>query len=188
MRIINGTKMNSMVWKSLFSCALIATFLIQSGCKCDMDEEINAKLSAVDRTFVDAATQSNLSEIGKGNLALQKALDTDVKSYAQMMVDMHTTVQNELKQLGINHNFTIADRLDEEHQSLIDQLAAKTGADFDKAYMNGQVTGHHKTSALMQNEMENGQKSEVKAYATKSKDTMDSHLSQALQIKTTKGY
>ena len=144
-------------------------------------------LPAVDRNFVANAAQSNLSEIELGRLALQKATDTQVKEFAQMMVDMHTTAQNELKALGSNRNLTVADQLDEEHQSIRDQLSALSGVAFDKAYINGQVTAHQKTSAIMQTEIDNGQDGDVKAYATKSKPVVDQHLALAAFIKTSKG-
>jgi hypothetical protein len=44
--------------------------------------------------------------------------------------------------------FTVADRLDEEHQSIKDQLAAKTGADFNKAYINVRLLAIKKRQLL----------------------------------------
>jgi putative membrane protein len=188
MKTMNSPKMNYRIWRFVAAIALFGMLTAQTSCKKDDDEEVNASLPAVDRKFVDAAAQSNLSEIEQGNLALQKATDADVKSFAQMMVDMHTQAQTELKQLGTSQSFTVADQLDEEHQSIKDQLAAKSGDAFDKAYINGQVTGHQKTSAVMQTEIDNGMKMEIKAYATKSKPMVDTHLASAMQIKTEKQY
>jgi putative membrane protein len=162
---------------------------LQTSCKDDDEDDlINADLPPVDRNFVANAAQSNLSEIELGQLALQKATDPQVKEFAQMMIDMHTPAQNELKTLGSNRNFTVADRLDEEHQSIKDQLSALSGAAFDKAYINGQVTGHQKTSAIMQTEIDNGQDADVKAYASKSKPMVDQHLALAVSIKTAKSF
>lgn len=192
------TKMNTMiaylqkqvkVRQVLLAILVCICVGMQTSCKeDDEDDLINADLPAVDRNFVANAAQSNISEIELGQLALQKAADSQVKEFAQMMIDMHTAAQNELKALGSNRKFTVADRLDEEHQSIKDQLSALSGADFEKAYINGQVTSHQKTSAIMQTEIDNGQDADVKAYAVKSKPMVDQHLSQAASIKAAKGY
>jgi putative membrane protein len=179
----------SWIRQLLLALAISMSLGLQTGCKeDDVEEIINADLPAVDRNFVANAAQSNLSEIEQGQLALQKATDAGVREFAQMMIDMHTAAQNELKTLGTNRNLSIADRLDEEHQSIKDQLSALSGAAFEKAYINGQVTGHQKTSAMMQTEIDNGQDGDVKAYAVKSKPVVDQHLAQAASIKASKGY
>lgn len=176
------------VWvrQMLLACLVCVSLGLQTSCKDDDDEieVINSNLPPVDRNFVVNAAQSNLSEIDMGNLALQKATNADVKAFAQNMVTMHTNAQNQLKTLGTTKNITIPDQLDEEHKAIRDRLNGLSGVEFDKAYINTQITGHQKTSAMMQTEIDNGQDNELKSYATVSKPVVDQHLTQAQEIKT----
>lgn len=191
----NATASFSMkgTWMRQFMLAAMVclTLAFQTGCDEDDDGVSgveNQNLYAVDRDFVVNAAQSNLSEIEMGKLAVQKATDADVKNFGQMMIDMHTAAQNQLKTLGTNKKISIPDKLNDVKQAQQDQLNALSGAAFDKAYINGQVTGHQVTSGQFQMEIDNGQDPELKAYAVTNKPVVDDHLQRSINLKNTKKY
>jgi putative membrane protein len=69
------------------------------------------------------------------------------------------------------------------HQKLEDSLSAKSGADFDKAYINAMVKGHTRMLALMKSE-ESSSDPDLKAFATKTSDTVQMHLDMATKIQS----
>jgi putative membrane protein len=70
------------------------------------------------------------------------------------------------------------------HQGMIDKLSAKSGADFDKAYIADMVKGHTKMLKLMKGE-ESSKDADLKDFATKTSDTVQTHLSKAEDIQKT---
>jgi putative membrane protein len=145
---------------------IICAALIIGGVACNNnDDQNNTIVSQMDRDFVSQASITNTSEIQAGQLALTKATDTAIRSFAQMMVTEHTDAQNDLKSLDSVVNMTITDSVDAEHAALMAQLAVLTGSAFDSAYINSQVTGHAEAIDLFNNEINNGSNDEVQNYA-----------------------
>ena len=94
--------------------------------------------------FTDAA---NKAEIQQGKLALKKAKDPQVRAYAQMIIDQHgqaeRTQQRTLSTLNITPEVTApTTSLESDAQSGTASLESKTGADFDKAYIDLQIKEH----------------------------------------------
>ena len=67
------------------------------------------------------------------------------------------------------------------HQDMIDSLNSKSGAEFDKDYINDMVKGHTKMLALMKSE-EMSKDADMKDFATKTLETVQMHLSKAEDI------
>lgn len=62
---------------------------------------------------------------------------------------------------------------------LIFILKTLSGKQFDRAYMSGQTKAHAKTQALYQNQLKQGQNSELKAFANEILPVVTSHLQMA---------
>ncbi|MNU05849.1 hypothetical protein D3C72_2508040 [compost metagenome] len=58
----------------------------------------------------------------------------------------------------------------------MDDLSKKTGADFDKAYVDAMVSGHKSTLKLMEDEAKDGKDADLKSFATKTAPIVQSHL------------
>lgn len=63
-------------------------------------DEGKSEVSSSDRRFVTEAAEAGQSEVAHSQLALQRATNEDVKSYAKRMVDDHTKANQELMQLA----------------------------------------------------------------------------------------
>jgi putative membrane protein len=63
-----------------------------------MDKGMN--LSRAEKDFVDKAAAGGMFEVQVAQLALQKSQSSTVKSFAQRMVDDHTKVNDQLKQIA----------------------------------------------------------------------------------------
>jgi putative membrane protein len=117
-----------------------------------------------------------MAEVALGKLASEKATNAQVKEFAQMMITDHTKVNDELTAIAKTKNITLPATVDEEHQKKMDDLSKKSGADFDKAYVNAMVDGHKKVLDMMKDEAKNGKDADLKAFAEKTAPAVQTHL------------
>jgi len=129
-----------------------------------------------------------VTEIELGNLAREKSTDTEVRNYAQSMIDEHTATQTELRSIGETKRLTVQNQLNELNQEKKNQLSALSGPAFDRAYMRSQVADHQVTSGKFATEIDQGRDNELKAYANKHKPAIDRHLQRAQTIVISRGY
>ena len=74
--------------------------------------------------------------------------------------------------------------LDAEHAKIREDLMAKSGADFDKAYAKAMVDGHKKTLDLMEDGSNNNQDADLKAFASKTAPVVKHHLEMIQKIES----
>src|SRR5206468_12339215 len=77
-----------------------------------------------------------------GRLASDRSTDTEVKKFAQLMVDDHTKAGDALKTVTTQYNIDVPTEVDKKHQDLHEKLAAKQGLEFDREYIDAMVDGH----------------------------------------------
>jgi len=135
----------------------------------------NSNTAVVQDNFWTKAATSGLAEVELGKLAAQKAQNPEVKKFAQMMVADHTKANDELKALATKKSVMIPTVLDSSHQSLLQKLQGLSGADFDKAYVEGQVDDHETAVDLMEDNADNSD-ADIKAFAAKTLPVVQSHL------------
>ncbi len=139
----------------------------------------NSSVSRLDRQFVMKAAQSDMTEIKTSQLALQRSQNPKVRQFAQMMIDQHTQSSNKLKPIAAQKGVTLPTSLGKANTALLTQLTKQSGTQFDQAYMKGQVQSHQKTEALYQRELQQGQDSDVKSFATQVLPIVQEHLRMA---------
>jgi putative membrane protein len=129
-----------------------------------------------DAKFATAAANGGLAEVALGKLALTKTSNAQIKDFANMMVTDHGKANDELMAIAKTKNITLPAEPDSAHMKKLDELSAKSGADFDKAYVDAMIDGHKKTLTLMQDEAKNGSDTTLKAFAAKVAPVVQSHL------------
>jgi len=77
-----------------------------------------------------------------GKLALQHATRPELKSYGKMMVNEHTSFNQEYKDLLKRIGEQGADRMNPQNQAMVDKLALQRGSAFDSAYVHHMVSDH----------------------------------------------
>ncbi|RYD88436.1 MAG: DUF4142 domain-containing protein, partial [Sphingobacteriales bacterium] len=92
--------------------------------------------------FVKKASSGGMMEVTLGKIAAQNAQSDRVKNFAAMIVSDHTAAGNELKSMASSNSIMVDPGMMPDHQKHVDMLKAKTGAAFDKAYMDMMVTDH----------------------------------------------
>ena len=134
----------------------------------------NGNTAVVQDNFWTKAAQGGMAEVELGKLALQKSTNADVKKFAQMMVTDHTKANDELKSLAAKKNVMLPIDLG-GHKSTLDELNGKTGADFDKAYVEAMVDDHETDVKLFEDNTDNSDP-DIKAFAIKTLPTLKTHL------------
>jgi putative membrane protein len=137
-----------------------------------------------DAAFAVAAMAGGINEVELGKLAQQKASDSKVKDFAAMMVTDHTKANAELLAIGQSLRIALPVVPDKDGQKLIDELSKKSGADFDKAYVNDMVNGHKETVSAFEKEGKYGTSADLKAFANKTLPTINKHLAAIQQIQS----
>jgi putative membrane protein len=136
-------------------------------------------LSSADRMFVDQAAESGVATVQAGKLAVQRARDPRVRLFAQRMIDDHDTANDELAKLASARGITPPGEPSLRHRKEMDALQKRSGVEFDRAYMKGQVAVHQKAVALFDRQSRMGQDAELRQWAAKLLPALREHLQMA---------
>ena len=140
-------------------------------------------LEKMDKDFVMKAAGGSMMDVELGNIAQQNAASQRVKDYGAMMVRDHSKASDELKTFASRRNVMMnSDSLMALHKSHIDNLKNKTGAAFDKAYMNMMVNDHKKDVTEFEKASKMCKDQECLAFASKTLPTLQMHLDSAQAI------
>lgn len=149
---------------------------------------IPPSVSEMDSKFMVSAANAGMTEVELGKLATQKAASEKVKAFGQMMVDDHTRAGNELKSIATARNITLPDSLSEKSKKHFEELSGKSGAAFDKAYINMMVDGHKDVIKDFDVESKNGSDPDVLKFVTTTLPVIKSHADSAEAIKKAMKY
>jgi putative membrane protein len=106
-------------------------------------------LTAGERIFAEDMADGGLMEVKLGALAEQKAGNQAVKDFAARMVKDHTAAGDELKALATAKGIELPKDLSKHSKAMLNKLSAKSGAAFDKDYMQHMLVDHRKDLALL---------------------------------------
>jgi putative membrane protein len=133
---------------------------------------------------------ANKAEISAGKHAQKAAKKKEVQDFAKGMVKDHSQASKDVKALATKH------KIKEQGSPVKDQLEAaakdsdrkwkdKKGAEFDKAYMDEQVTMHQTVLNSIDTELlPNAKNEELKTLLTQVRGTVSAHLDHAKQIQS----
>lgn len=141
-----------------------------------MEHDASERLGSTDRTFVDEATQANLSEIQAARLALQKSSNPLVQALAQRMLDDHTSANNQLKSLAQQNGWQLPNQPSAEQQRAYQELSSKTGSAFDSAYLNEATKDHRQVISQFEAQAQHGTNAALRNYANQTLPALRSHL------------
>ncbi len=137
------------------------------------------QMNEQDRTFANDAAKGGMMEVMVGNLAAGKATNAKVKSLAEMMVRDHSKANDELKSWATGAAFTLPSAVDDNQKKEHDDLQARSGAEFDRAYADMMVRHHTETIEKFKQQASGGSDSSLKAFAEKTLPTLEHHLMEA---------
>ncbi len=140
-------------------------------------------LTDQDKKFADAAAQGGMMEVMLGELAATNASAASVKSLGAMMAKDHGKANDELKSWASTAGYTLPTSMNAEQQKMYDELKAKKGTDFDRAYADAMVTDHKKDIAAFKKEAADGGEASLKSFAGKTVPTLEHHLMESEKTK-----
>lgn len=136
---------------------------------------------------------ANQVDIDAGKLAKRKASDKDVKAFAQQMITDHTGANKSAKDLAkklkmkpeANPTSTSLKSSGDEN---LKKLKGLKGADFDKAYIDNEVTYHQTVlDAIDKTLIPSAKNDELKTLLNKIRPVIADHLEHAKQIQSSLG-
>jgi putative membrane protein len=129
--------------------------------------------------FVTRAANGDLFAIAESRLALNRARDPQVKTFARRLLDDHGRAQAELQAAAKGSGAMVPTTLDKDDQARVTALRGKSGVDFDKAYVADQGANHSNALTLYGDYMLWGENKNLNALASKMIPTTEAQLKDA---------
>lgn len=140
-------------------------------------------VAGADEKFAREVSEGGVAEIELGKLAEEKGQSEHVKLFAKHMVEDHTKVNEELKEIASREHLTLLTNLDRKDEGTRQRLEKMSGPEFDKAYAETMVRDHEQDVAAFKQEANSGQKSSLQQFAQRFLPTLEGHLKEAQQVK-----
>ena len=147
----------------------------------------SAAADSGEQIFINQTATEGMAEVEMGKVASDHALSSEVRQFAAQMISDHTKANEELEKIASEKLLRVPKDLDAEHKAKIDILRKKTGAEFDKSYMQAQVSDHDKMQQLLAAEATNGKNADLKKFAVKILPTVREHYQMAKELEAKVG-
>jgi putative membrane protein len=107
-----------------------------------------------DDDFVRDVALKNIAAVELGRMALARATNPDVKSFAQRMIDDHGAAVNGLKSVVSGQPIEWPVQLDGKHRKIVDELAGEQDGDFDRDYVKAMVDAQQDLAAKLESRLD----------------------------------
>lgn len=151
--------------------------------------ESNATATAPnDAQIAEIVLTADTLDVDYGKLAVKKATHADVKAFAETMVRDHSAVNEKVTALAKKLNVTpekseTSKTLKANGHKELDKLKALEGAEFDKAYVDNEVTYHEAViSTLDKTLLPNAKNADLKSLLETGRTIFVSHLEHAKKV------
>lgn len=154
---------------------LTGSFLFAVGAICNTamaKDTINAD------DFVEEASAAGVAEIEAGKLALQKSTSSDVKSFAQKVIDDHAAANKELAAIAQKKNLKVSTEAELLSKAKALVLKQRDGESFDEAYAKNQVKAHENAIELFKKASVSND-AELASFAVATLPKLEHHLHEA---------
>ncbi|HAS1787458.1 TPA: DUF4142 domain-containing protein [Enterobacter cloacae] len=147
-----------------------------------------AKLSSGDENALKDMAQANINEVAAAKLALSKAQSSEVKTFAQKMVDDHGAALTKVQAVARQKGVELPTEPDVAHKDLTRKLENQSGDAFDKMYMEyAGVKDHQMVLSKLQKDASKIGDPDVKALANEHTPVVEQHLKTAEQMSVPSG-
>ncbi len=136
--------------------------------------------------FVAMAAASDMFETQAAKIAEKRSKNADVKAFAKMMVMDHAKSTAMIKKAVADSGKDIKPpmELPDDKKAMVDALNKASDADFDKTYVDQQVSAHKDALALMTAYSMSGDTAQLKAAAGMIVPVVQMHLDKITMIET----
>lgn len=148
----------------------------------------NGKLSSGDEKALKDMAQANINEIAAAKVALSKAQSSEVKTFAQKMVDDHGSALTKVQAVAQQKGVTLPTEPDASHKAMATRLEQQSGEAFDKMYMeNAGMKDHEMVLSTLKSDAQKIKDPDVKALADAHVPVVEQHLKSAQQMSMQSG-
>jgi len=133
---------------------------------------------------------ANAVDVAAGELAVERGTDARVKEFAQRMITDHNGVNQAASDLVTRLGVTpepnaTSQQLERDGELAREALGRETGAAFDRAYIDNEVTYHQAVlDAIDQTLIPNAQNAELRALLEQTRPAIAAHLEHARELQT----
>lgn len=172
---VSGAMLSGMVF------ALFALFTLSGRSALAQETPNDAQIAAI-------VVAANTADINAGKVAESKAHSKDVKSFGKEMVKEHSGSNKQVKALAKKLKLKpeegdTSKSLADGSRQTIDKLRKLKGAEFDKAYIDNEVSYHQTVlDTIDKTLMPNAKNEDLKALLEKTRPVIAAHLSRAKEI------
>lgn len=139
-------------------------------------------LSQEGKDFIMKAARGNTAEVSLGRLARERAVNKDVRDFADRMVKDHGKFNEELTSLARKKGVTLPLDMSEEARAEISKLQGLSGVEVDREYMNFMVSDHQKDVDAYQQALTQIKDPELQKWTQKTLPILQGHLREATKI------
>ncbi len=165
-------KLSRLTFLATLSCAMIA--LCSTATASDKDT-----LPASDVKFVKHEAAAGMAVVKIADLGVKKAKNTDIKTFAEMLVTDHTGANAQLAALAKTKGVELSAVLDPGHAETIQKLEQRGGDDFDKAFLAEIVSGHKKCISNFEDTEKSTKDADLKKWVGTMIPVLKAHLEKA---------
>jgi putative membrane protein len=166
----------------LLGSALFCLTACGTGSPGGKEAQAPAEFSAKDATFINRSGTSGLEEVAFAQLAVTKANNSEVRSFAKSMIADLTPVNQQLAALTQSKGLTPPTDMDERHAAQYQQLESLNGPRFDRGYLDGQLQELTMVILAFQAEADSGSDPQVRSLAEQNVPMLLEHLRTAKTI------
>ena len=144
-----------------------------------------SKMATVDidaKDFSKEAAQGGMMEVQLGQVAIKNGGSQAVKGFGKMMVDDHTQINNQLKDLASRKNVDLLTSVSDNQQKDIDKLSKETGKEFDKDYAKMMIKDHKNDIDAFKKAEDKISDSDYKNFIQNTVTTLQKHLNAIQEI------
>lgn len=149
-----------------------------------------AASALTDGQIAEAVVTINEGEIDAAQAARSRAKSKDVKDFAKMMIDHHKDNKNRTKDVAKKEKLdtedsNLSEALEKEAKDSNKEIKKKKNADFDRAYMNQQVTMHKKALSMLDDVFIPQSKNQsLRTHLEETRKSVNEHLLKAQALQT----
>ena len=135
-----------------------------------------------DATFVATAGSSGLHEVELAKLATTQAKNEAVRKFAETLHTDHMKANEELKKAATDAGLAVPEKMNAEHQKVVDTFKDYKGDNFDSDFMKHMIAGHEKSIDLFKRASKEAKDQKLKDFAAKTLPVIQAHLDAAKKI------
>lgn len=188
--------------KTIIGSAILASGMLLGGCGTDSKEtakEVNEKKIDQQATAISDDAKKDAKDVADNmvelfsmgmteyelsKIALQKATNPEVRSYAQRAMNEHQQNEKQLRDMARTMNITLPATMAKDGKDRVEDLQdEKAGTAFDLQYLKEMNTVNDKASDTADDLADNAPNDAVKTFARKLEDSDKKHRDQAKQMR-----